>query len=382
MVKHENKDIIEMYTDITENITSNNLVQEDEDLSKIIEHFKKSSDPFKKMGKDMKKADPFKDIEKFFKDVDKFFKKVKQAFTFSQKKMIAVISTIVIPFIGQIIGRFIYLDGSLDKPWLLLFGIPPLTLIPALMMMFGLIKKGKGGKPWDYYILIPIILNIIMGFVLKKYGIKGQIIKYVVLLLSFFFIYWLRSKKLCKNKSARFTKILTDSLITYILMEVMKIVLEYVPLIGIMIKVIDKTIPYGYLILDAFSIFCVYIITNMINSSSSNFCKTTTKNKYIGILILISIMITYKNYLSLKKNNNIETNNDVNKNIEVDKKIISVDKNIEVDKIISVDKNIEVDKIISADKNITIEPNNDLIKNIEIDKNISVDKNINIEKNS
>ena len=367
------KNILEMYTDIPENYNSEHFkIDPIKDIKKVS----------KKAGKDIKKADPLKDLEKFFKDIDTFFKKVKEAFTFTEKKMIAVLLTTVIPFFGQIIARISYLNGSLDKPWLLLFGIPPLTLIPALMMMFGLIKKGKGGKPWDYYILIPIILNIIMGFVLKKYGIKGQIIKYVVLLLSFFFIYWLRSKKLCKNKSARFTKILTDSLITYILMEVMKIVLEYVPLIGIMIKVIDKTIPYGYLILDAFSIFCVYIITNMINSSSSNFCKTTTKNKYIGILILISIMITYKNYLSLKKNNNIETNNDVNKNIEVDKKIISVDKNIEVDKIISIDKNIEVDKIISADKNITIEPNNDLIKNIEIDKNISVDKNINIEKNS
>ena len=301
MVKHENKDIIEMYTDITENITSNNLVQEDEDLSKIIEHFKKSSDPFKKMGKDMKKSDPFKDIEKFFKDVDKFFKKVKQAFTFSQKKMIAVISTIVIPFIGQIIGRFIYLDGSLDKPWLLLFGIPPLTLVPALFMMFGLIKKGKGGKPWDYYVLIPIIINIITGFIFKNYGIKGQVIRYILLLLSFIFIYWLKSKKTCKG-SARYTKIITDSLITYILMEVMKIVLEYVPLIGIVIKVIQKTIPFGYLILDAFSILCVYVITNMINSvDSKKFCKKEVKTKYIGLLVLFSFIITYKNYSSLNQ---------------------------------------------------------------------------------
>ena len=56
-------------------------------------------------------------------------------------------------------------------------------------------------------------------------------------------------------------------------MEVIKIVLEYVPLIGIIIKVIGKTIPFGYLILDAISILCVYVITNMINSyDSKNFC--------------------------------------------------------------------------------------------------------------
>jgi hypothetical protein len=305
------KNILEMYTEITENIPialeysslKDGIRSTELDLSKTdtIEHY--ASDPLKDLNKFIKK------IETFFKDIEKFFKKVKKAFTFTQKKMIAVISTIVIPFFGQIIGRIMLLDGSLDKPWLLLFGIPPLTLLPAFFMMFGLIKKGKAGKPWDKYILIPIIINIISSVIFKNSGIKGQVIRYILLLSSFVFIYWLRSKKTCK-KSARYTKIITDSLITYSLMEIMKIVLEYVPLIGIAIKVIEKTIPFGYLILDAFSILCVYIITNMINSTDSKkFCKKEVKNKYIGILILISIIITYKNYSSLNKTNtNINTN--------------------------------------------------------------------------
>jgi len=389
MVKHINeryknerykKNILDLYTDMSSD--------KHEDYN--FEHFK--IDPIKdiekaskKAGKDIKKADPLKDLEKFFKDIDTFFKKVKEAFTFTQKKMIAVLLTTVIPFFGQIIGRILYLNGSLDKPWLLLFGIPPLTLIPALFMMFGLIKKGKGGNPWDYYILIPIIINIILTFVYSNGGIKGQIIRYVLLLLSFIFIYWLRSKKLCKNKSARFTKILTDSLITYILIEVMKIVLEYVPFIGIMIKVINKTIPFGYLILDAFSIFCVYVITNMINGSSSKFCKTTTKNKYIGILILISIMITYKNYLSLKKpNNNVDTNNNVidkNNNV-IDKNNTVIDTNntvIDTNNNV-IDKNINV---IDTNNNV-IDTNNTVIdtNNTVIDTNNTINKNINIEKNS
>ena len=289
----------------------NNLVKKNKNNKSddIREDFK---DPFKKIGKDIKKStkkmekdikksDPFKDMIKFFNDIDKFFKKVKEAFTFTKEKTTAILLTIIIPFFGQIIARFMLLNGSLDKPWLLLFGIPPLTLIPALFMMFGLVAKGKGGKPWDYYVLIPIIINIISGFILKNYGIMGQIIKYIVLLLSFIYIYWLKSQKICK-KSARYTKIITDSLITYCLMEVIKIVLEYVPLIGIIIKVIGKTIPFGYLILDAISILCVYVITNMINSyDSKNFCKKEVKNKYIGLLILISIMMAYKNYSLLNK---------------------------------------------------------------------------------
>lgn len=240
--------------------------------------------------------DPFKKIEKFFKDIEKFFKQLKKAFTFTEKKLIAVISTIVIPFFGQFMSRILYLDGSLDKPWLLLFGIPPLTLVPAFFMMFGLITKGKGGKPWDIYILIPIIVNIASGFIIDKYydGVKGKIVKYLVVLLSFVFIYWLKSKKICKSKSANFSKIISDSLLTFILMEIMTIVLQYVPLVGVVIKVIAKVVPYGHLILDAIGILTIYVITNMINGSNKKYCKENTSIKYIIVLIIMSGIMTYK----------------------------------------------------------------------------------------
>jgi hypothetical protein len=265
----------------------------------IIEDFKKN--PFKKAKKGMK--DPlkeinksFKKIEKFFKDFENFFKKLKKAFTFTQQKLIAVLTTIVIPFFGQMFARISYLNGSLDKPWLLLFGIPPLTLLPAFFMMFDLIKKGKGGKPWDKYIFIPIIVNIISTFVIDKYyanNMQGQIIKYIILLLSFVFIYWLRSKKICKSKSAKISKILSDSLITYSLMEVMTIVLQYVPLIGVGLKVIERVIPFGSIFLDMIGIFSIYVITNMINGSNKKYCKETKKSKFIFTLIIISIVITF-----------------------------------------------------------------------------------------
>ena len=69
----------------------------------------------------------------------------------------------IIP-LGQLYARIFYLKGSLDSKWALfpLFMIPPLQFIPIMMMKLKLIKKGKGGQPYDYFMLIPIILKFVL----------------------------------------------------------------------------------------------------------------------------------------------------------------------------------------------------------------------------
>jgi hypothetical protein len=71
----------------------------------------------------------------------------------------------MIPF-GQLWARIFWLDGSLDKLWLLLpipFFAPPFSIIPALAMYFGFIKKGQGGPTYDRFMLIPIIFKFILA---------------------------------------------------------------------------------------------------------------------------------------------------------------------------------------------------------------------------
>ena len=76
-------------------------------------------------------------------------------------------------------------------------------------------------------------------------------------------------------------------------MGVMSIVLQYLPVIGIVIKVIAKIIPYGYLAIEAIGILSVYIATNMINGSSSSYCSDTSDMTYIMQLLIGSVIVTY-----------------------------------------------------------------------------------------
>lgn len=240
-------------------------------------------------------GNPFSKIEKFFKQIENFFKKIKEAFKFTKKKMIAVILTIILPFFGQLIARITYLNGSLDMPWLFFFSIPPLSLIPALLMMFGVIKKGKGGKPYDFFILLPIIVGVFSDLFLKNYFISYKIpfVKMILIFVTTYLVYWYKSRKICKNVSAPVSKLLQDALMTNALISIMAIVLKFVPVIGVGIRVISKIIPFSNYIIDAISIFIIYVIMNMINGSSKDYCKKGSSMSFIIGLIVTNIVLGF-----------------------------------------------------------------------------------------
>ena len=63
----------------------------------------------------------------------------------SDSEKISLIKAILIAVIplGQLWARIFWLDGSLDKAWLLfpLFLIFPFSILPSLTMYFGFVKK-------------------------------------------------------------------------------------------------------------------------------------------------------------------------------------------------------------------------------------------------
>lgn len=287
------------YKDIIENFETKSSQKK----SKTILHSgKKVAESFQELKKELETehfagiggGNPFEKIEKFFKQIEGFFKKIKEAFTFTKEKMIAIILTIIFPFFGQLVARIMYLNGSLDKPWLFFFTIPPLSIIPAIMMMFGLIKKGKGGKPYDSYILLPIIVGFFSDIFLKKYFLpyKVPFVKLFLIFITMYAVYWFKSRKICNSKSPPASKLLSDTLATYVLISIIGIVLRYIPLIGIIIRVIAKIIPYSHYLIDAISIFVIYVAINMINGSAKDYCTKPGSGKMIIGFLILSIILT------------------------------------------------------------------------------------------
>ena len=58
-------------------------------------------------------------------------------------------------------------------------------------------------------------------------------------------------------------------------------------LIGVGIAIISKLIPFSNHIINAISIFMIYIVMNMINGSSKNYCK---KGSSIGIILALIVL--------------------------------------------------------------------------------------------
>ena len=248
----------------------------------------------KKVVKVAKDATSFisKFLNPFISQLGGFFKKL------SSSKMIAVFLTLIIPFFGQILARLIFLNISFDKLWLLFFGIPPFTIFPAILIALGSIKKGTG-IPWDYNIYIPIYINLFSGFIIKLFydEEKAFIIKYFLLLLSFIYVYRLRSYKTCKSKSAPMTKLISNSLLTCILITVVSSILHFIPVINAVVGVIENNLPYGNLVLESISIFIVYVGLSIFNKVSPKFCKEESTISYILQLLIICGLIIYKKRL-------------------------------------------------------------------------------------
>jgi phage-related holin len=222
------------------------------------------------------------------------------------KPLIKALITAIIPF-SQIFIRIFALDGSLNKPWLLIpiFLIPPLSLIPAFFMYFNLIEPGQGGKPIDWYMLIPIITGIIVTIITKKFNINpvlSFILRIIIPMIASIIGYYIRDTINCKkkeNKSAPIIKTLfngvavqsTTTLANFFLQGI----LPFIPIIGIIVSIIQN-MPYvgqlfEYVTYILFYVM-IYAIINMINGiDSANYCSTSGESSKTDKIRIISAVI-------------------------------------------------------------------------------------------
>ena len=97
---------------------------------------------------------------------------------------------------GDLLARAIYKKGSIDKPYLFLFGIPPFSIIPTIFMFSNNINEGENEKPIDKIAIIgsvllfgiPLLLLFIKNKIQNKY-INDTVIKLLISIVSFLIIF-------------------------------------------------------------------------------------------------------------------------------------------------------------------------------------------------
>lgn len=69
--------------------------------------------------------------------------------------------------LGQLFARIRYLNGSLEKAWLLLFAVPPFSFISSIWFFMNWISKGTGGEVFNAFSIILPVVAIVVGLILK-----------------------------------------------------------------------------------------------------------------------------------------------------------------------------------------------------------------------
>ncbi len=207
----------------------------------------------------------------------------------------------LIPLIGQLLMRVNEFGGSLDKPWLLIFAIPPFSLIPTIAGKMGFIKHTGAESPLDIYGLIPIIFRMIfILFVLDYTDTTNLFIISSAVLLSILFtnlIHGLTAVDCSEHDVNVFTRIAkssSDSLIMYGAAVFGTLIIRFIPFVGLFFNILAKLpIPHVDIILESLiwglGLMMGYLIINMYDVnylSKEDYCS----GKFQSVRLIIGVI--------------------------------------------------------------------------------------------
>jgi len=209
--------------------------------------------------------------------------------------------------IGQLYVRIKYLDGSLDKPWLLLpfFWIPPLSFVPAIFIFLGKINKGKTGSPFEYSMLFAILSAVLVPLILDKIeyfaeGFKGQLMKTIIMYLMVFISLYIRERNICKENVDSF-RIIRNVSIANVISIIVPFLISFIPIFGTILSAIGLiSDTMGTLIdgvLKALSYMYVILILNMYQGTYLDTYCGDKENK-IRVIIFTIICLIISVYFS------------------------------------------------------------------------------------
>ena len=193
-----------------------------------------------------------------------------------------------------------------------MFLFPPFSIISAVLMKFGYIKKGKGGTPYDMFMLIPIISKFVLHYAVIDFlelfyedvsDSNTFLSSFIIELVIGMIPYIIRAKKLCKHITfASFCKAFIDSTIANSVGELFPFMVSITPFIGGVFRIIEW-IPYLNTQVDnvlwSCGYFIGYVVVNMFNADDMyNYCNPKYYGKdildIVGFCIMLSITMTLK----------------------------------------------------------------------------------------
>ena len=224
---------------------------------------------------------------------------------------------------GQLFVRIKYLNGSLDKPWLLLppLNLIPFSIVPLYMVMRGKVKKGVDDElPYDRYLATILLLGMSLPTLEVLFDTTWFSPFYVAYVFgSWLFVYSRRDTKKCKKVRGRpdgfalskFLKSASNASLTFLLvrdlMEVFLVLGEKIPYgIGVLFKIMNRMPFVNGLISTSSAASTTYIINNMLNNTPfTKYCddysmKKGTYRAMVSLASLLLYFLTYNMNIQLK----------------------------------------------------------------------------------
>jgi len=224
---------------------------------------------------------------------------------------------------GQLFVRIKYLNGTLDKPWLLLppLNFFPFSIVPLYMIMKGKVKKGVDDElPYDQFLATILLLGMSLPTLEVLFDTTWFSPFYVAYVFgSWLFVYSRRDTKKCKKVRGRpdgfamskFLKSASNASLTFLLvrdlMEVFLVLGEKIPFgIGVIFKILNRIPFVNGLISTSSSASLTYIINNMLNNTPfTKYCdnysmKKGTYRAMVSLASLLLYFLTYNMNIQLK----------------------------------------------------------------------------------
>ena len=222
-----------------------------------------------------------------------FKKTISRLFTFLKtlfggKTLVATIMKFLIKIIlpllggvpGQLIARMKYLNGSLDKWWLLfpMLTVYPFSIVPTAMIVLNEIKPGVDDElPYDGFLRTVMLLGVTFPALNLLFDTTWLFPLYSLYTLgSWFFIFSMRDKKKCLKSRGRedgfqLGKFLKSASIGSVAFIILKIYLDLfgdsIPLIGMVIGKIGDIPLLGDMFIHSLAAASTYILVNMLNNT-------------------------------------------------------------------------------------------------------------------